>query len=482
MRIELTSSPAGADVLAVGLSEAQPHDLSEDLLATFGPGLVEHLEDEEFKGKVGKKLEVATLGRLAGRWLLVVGTGAGTADDLRHAAGIAGDFARTKGAETLELDLGGGASVEPARWVQAAVEGVGAGNYRYDRYKPETERKAPLSELRLLGVQGQESAARRGRLHAQAQSVARDLVNAPADDIYPATLAQEVVQLAADNLKVEVWDEGRIQQARMGGIWGVGRGSSRPPRFVHARFTPKRGPAKASIAVIGKGVTFDAGGLSIKPTSGMLTMRCDMGGAAAVVGMLSALVELDPQVEVHAIFGAVENMLGANAYKLGDVLTMRNGKTVEVHNTDAEGRLVLADCLAFATELGVDSIIDMATLTGGAVVALGEHYGALFSDSDDYVASWQAASEDAGEALWRMPLEPLYKEMLKAEWGAIKNVGGREASSITAALFLEEFVGEHTWAHFDIAGPAFLSKKDRYLDKGGTGFMVRTLLRWLESR
>ncbi len=481
MRIELTPVGTQPDILAIGMPEADPYNVPAVVVQAFGPAIGHMLEDEDFTGKAGTTVEIASFNKLCRRWLLVVGTGTGSNDDLRHAAGVAADFARSKGARALDLTLGGAQS-GPDEWVRAVVEGAIAGNYRFDKYRPEGERKHPTKYFRVNDNGGQADAAQLGKLHGLAQQVARDLVNEPADAIYPETLAAAAVALAADNLKVEVWDEHQIQEAGMGGIWGVGRGSARPPRFVHAKFTPSSGAPKKKIAIIGKGVTFDAGGLSIKPSSGMQTMRCDMGGAAAVVGVMSGLVALDPDVEVHAIFGAAENMLGANAYKLGDCLKMYNGKRVEVHNTDAEGRLVLADCLSYASELGVDHIIDLATLTGAAVVALGEHYTAMYTDSDEHAADWSVAADAAGEGLWRMPLEPLYREKLKAKWGAIKNVGGREGGSITAALFLKEFVSpDIPWAHFDIAGPAFLSSKDRYLDEGATGAMVRTILRYLEA-
>ena len=211
-------------------------------------------------------------------------------------------------------------------------------------------------------------------------------------------------------------------------------------------------------------------------------MRCDMAGSAVVVGIMSALDKVQPNVKVEGIIGAAENMLGGYAYKLGDVLKMHNGKTVEIHNTDAEGRLVLADCLSYASKLGVEECVDFATLTGAAVVALGERYAALYSDNDAFATNFLNHADQAGEGLWRLPLEAKYKEKLKAEWADIKNVGGRDAGSITAALFLSEFVDGPTWAHFDIAGPAFVSAKTGHYRKGGTGAMVRTILSWLSSK
>jgi leucyl aminopeptidase len=230
-----------------------------------------------------------------------------------------------------------------------------------------------------------------------------------------------------------------IQARGMGGIVGVGQGSARKPRFVHLRYEPAGG-AKAHVALVGKGVTFDSGGLSIKPSDGMLTMRCDMAGAAAVIGTMKAIAATRPNVRVDVIFGAVENMPSSNAYKLGDILTMYSGKRVEIHNTDAEGRLVLADCLHYASELKPDVVVDLATLTGAAVVALGDWYSALYSREESTAAGLLAAADRSGEGAWRMPLPDLYRDKIKAEWGETKNTGGRAAGSITAALFLSDFV------------------------------------------
>jgi leucyl aminopeptidase len=225
-------------------------------------------------------------------------------------------------------------------------------------------------------------------------------------------------------------------------------------------------------------VTYDAGGLNLKPGAGLQNMRCDMGGAATVVGVFRALADIQPDVEVHGIIGTVENMLGGSAYKLGDILHISNGKTVEVHNTDAEGRLVLADCLSYASKLGLDSMVDIATLTGACMVALGERYSGLFTDDDELADAITQAAAESGEDVWRLPLEQRYKEKLKAEWADVKNIGGRSAGSITAALFLSYFAENTRWAHLDIAGPAFSEKPVDHFAPGGLGAMVSTLTRW----
>jgi len=244
------------------------------------------------------------------------------------------------------------------------------------------------------------------------------------------------------------------------------------------KYSPPGTPSK-KIALVGKGVTFDAGGYSLKPSAGMQTMRCDMAGSAAVIGAMKAIRDLAPDAEVHGIVGAVENLVSGNAYKLGDILDMYSGKKVEIHNTDAEGRLVLADCLHYASQLGVDTIIDLATLTGAAVVALGDHFVAMYTDDTSLSDALLGSADDAGEQIWRMPLPKDYKSQLKAEWGDIKNVGGRAGGSITAALFLSEFVSVDSWCHLDIAGPAFLDRGHQHFAPGGTGVMVPTLARWI---
>jgi leucyl aminopeptidase len=313
---------------------------------------------------------------------------------------------------------------------------------------------------------------------AAGQALTRDLVNEPADVIYPETLADAAVELAALDLTVEVWGPEKIESEGMGGIEAVGRGSVRGQRFVHMIYKPAGTPTRR-LALVGKGVTFDSGGLSLKGSAGMQIMRMDMGGAATVIGAMKCISMLKPDVEVHAVFGAVENMNSANAYKLGDVLHMYNGKTVEVHNTDAEGRLVLADCLSYVSKLGVDGCIDLATLTGACVVALGDRYTALFTHDEALASTLLDDASAAGEGLWRLPLEKGYRSKLDAAWADLKNVGGREAGSITAALFLAEFVGDMSWAHMDIAGAAWSDKGRGPFAPGATGAMVPTLVRWI---
>ncbi len=472
-----SSADLSADLLAVlvptGAVAAALGEL--DAAAYFGGALAKLAADEEFTGKAGQSLAVPGLGRISPRRVLILGVGGGTDAEVALAAGTAGNEARKRGAKHVVLSFR--AMANPT--VRSALEAFAEGNYRFDKYKAEASRKAAVEQVSLLGAGEDAHTLALAEAGIAGQNLARDLVNEQPAECHPQSLAKVAEGLANDRITVTVLDEVAIKEKGMGGIYGVGQGSERPPRFVHARYEPK-GHCKAHVAIIGKGVTFDSGGLSLKPNDGMLTMRCDMAGAAAVIGTLKALSAIQPNVRVDVIFGAVENMPSGNSYKLGDILKMYNGKTVEVHNTDAEGRLVLADCLTYASQLKPDVVIDLATLTGAAVVALGDWYSALYTRSDELNEQLQTAATGAHEAVWRMPLPDLYKDKLKADWGDLKNVGGRAGGSITAALFLSEFVTVEKWAHIDIAGPAFMDSPLMHFAPGGTGTMVRTLTRWIE--
>jgi leucyl aminopeptidase len=479
MRVAFASSSLAqtqADLLVIGV----PADKVAGTLAglgDFAAPLTAVAADEEFTGKPGSTLGAPTYGRISATRVLLVGIGAGTLADVRAAAGSAGKEGRARGAKTIALAFPD--STVGSAELRAAIEAFAEGNYKFDKYKS-TGKKPAAESVVFVGLQEDTAAVARSLALVSGQELARDLVNEPADEIYPESLAAVAKGLESDTVSVLVLDETAIREKGMGGIYGVGKGSARPPRFIHMTYTPK-GESKGHIAFVGKGVTFDSGGLSLKPSEGMMTMRCDMAGAAAVIGAMKAIAALAPAVKVTAIVGAVENMPSGTSYKLGDILKMYNGKNVEIHNTDAEGRLVLADCLSYATELQPDALVDLATLTGAAVVALGDWYSALYTRSDTLAGTLTARAGEAGEGVWRMPLPDLYKDKIKAEYGDIKNVGGRAGGSITAALFLAEFTTLENWAHIDIAGPAFLDAALMHYAPGGTGTMVRTLARWAES-
>lgn len=322
----------------------------------------------------------------------------------------------------------------------------------------------------------------RGRVLGESVKLTRRLVNLPASDLYPESFADEIVKAGSESgFEVEVWDEDRLERERCGALLAVGRASTRDSRLVIMRYNGgKKG--EAPIGLVGKGVTFDSGGLSLKPSAGMLDMKCDMAGAATVVGAMKAIAELGIKQNVYGLVGLAENMIAGNSFRLGDVLTARSGKTIEVHNTDAEGRLVLADTLDVAIENGVDRIVDLATLTGACVVALGMDVVGLMTNNDDWSDQVQSAANECGEAVWPLPMHAEFSEQIKSPIADIKNTGdGRWGGAITAGKFLEEFVQDVPWVHLDIAGPSFADKAKKWIDGGASGCMVRSLVRLVES-
>jgi leucyl aminopeptidase len=475
--VEVTSAPlhdAAVDLLAMGASDAWATELS-GLDKKFDGHLLPLLKQKSFTGKPGSSLVVPSLGRIAARELMIVGVGDRNPEAVIRGAGKVGRQARDNGARTVGLALGGKLAAG------ALVEAVGTGNYTYDKFKPEAERTPAVEKLLLHAASDDGVAAAAARL--KWQDFTRDLVNGPAAEVYPASLVDAAKKLGKlPHTTVEVLDLAQLQKGGAVGIVAVGQGSDNAPYEAIVRYRPPG--ARAHLALVGKGVTFDSGGLSLKTSAGMQTMRCDMAGAATVLGAIATAAELKLPVAVTAFIGCVENMNGGNSYKLGDVLAYRNGVTVEIHNTDAEGRLVLADCLIDACkEPGVTDVIDVATLTGAIVVALGPDFTGMYTPDDGLAAELDACSKQVGEAVWRMPLHEPYKAMLKGDWGQIKNVTGKpDAGSGTAALFLQHFVDGKRWAHLDIAGSAFFEKPSGAYAAGGTGQIVRTLVNWIASR
>jgi leucyl aminopeptidase len=312
---------------------------------------------------------------------------------------------------------------------------------------------------------------------AEGVNLARRLVNAPPNEIYPESFAEEAVRIARScGLGIDIWDKKKLTAERCGSLLGVAEGSAREPRLIILRYQGGKA-GDPPIAFVGKGVTFDSGGLSIKPTDGMTTMKCDMAGAAAVLGAMQTIARLKLPVNVVGLCGLVENMLSGTSYKLGDVLKARSGKTIEVLNTDAEGRLVLADVLNVALDQNPAKMIDLATLTGACVVALGNDVAGMMTNDQSWCDAVRAAADACGEPMWQLPMFSEYAEQIRSEVADIKNIGnGRWGGAITAAKFLEEFVGGKPWVHLDIAGPAFLDSAKPWIDAGGSGFAVRTLV------
>jgi leucyl aminopeptidase len=367
----------------------------------------------------------------------------------------------------------------------AVAEGFLLAGYRFDRYKK--ERKAPKVEgLVLVGASAPKPALWKAALDDTAAVVAqvfgaRNLVNEPPSVATPSFIAKHAERLAVETpgLKVEVWSGRRLEREGLAGLLAVARGTNEEPRFIQLRYSPQG--ARKRVALVGKGITFDSGGLSLKPAKSMETMKYDMAGAAAVLSAVAAVAKLGLPIAVTAYAPTTENLPGERAQKPGDVITFMNGKSAEVLNTDAEGRLVLADALALAAKSKPDVIVDLATLTGAARVALGPAYAAVLGNDQTTIDSLIAAGKAVGEPLWQLPLVKEYREDIRSSIADVKNVGGSEGGTITAALFLEEFVGDATWAHLDIAGPAFAERETALGGKGATAFGVRLLVEWLRG-
>jgi len=409
----------------------------------------------------------------------LVGVGGVGEVDLRSIRRAGGAIARAFDRHRrISIRLPAGTDLDDNDMRQALAEGTALGSYRFSPYKSEPK---PLKLRRVDVLAGSGAKAQAaldlGALVAAAQSLARDLVNEPGGSLTAPVFARRAATVARKSgVKVKVWDAAAIKKAGLGGLLGVNRGSTNPPRFVEFTYEPTGKPA-GTLALVGKGITFDAGGLSIKTGQGMMTMKCDMGGAAAVVGAISAMRSAGVKCRVRGFVPMTDNMLGGDATRPGDVLKIRNGKTIEVLNTDAEGRLVLADALSVASEAKPDAMVDLATLTGACMVALGPKIAGLMGNNDSWLAQVEAAGANTGERVWRLPLPDDYKKMFESSVADMKNIGGPYGGAITAGLLLQEFVAEGIpWAHIDIAGPAFTDSDDAEITKGGTGFGVRLLI------
>ena len=367
---------------------------------------------------------------------------------------------------------------------QALTEGAILALNQDRRFKSEPDKsKTELAQVSLLSFVGEDKAIERAKLICEGVVLARELVAAPPNVVTPEKLADTAAEIAnAYGLTLEILEREQCEKLGMGAYLGVAQASDLPPKFIHLTYRPS-GSAKRKLAIIGKGLTFDSGGLNLKTGgSGIEMMKIDMGGAAAVLGAAHAIAQIKPaNVEVHFISAATENMVSGHAMRPGDILTASNGKTIEVNNTDAEGRLTLADALVFADKLGVDAVVDLATLTGACVVALGDDIAALFSQDEELSQALTSAAKTSGEKMWQMPMEEKYFEGLKSIVADMKNTGPRAGGSITAALFLKQFVKETPWAHIDVAGPVWSEKENGYNNPGATGYGVRMLVEWVTS-
>jgi leucyl aminopeptidase len=493
MNISASPSPPAqtrTDLLAIACDDdavaESPHVAALD--QALGGSLRRAIQEERFRGKPGQTLVLHTQERLPATRVALIGVGprAGLGPPtLLPFAGRAARVASGISAASVALVPPSALSAEPADIAAALTQGALLGWYRFDRYLSDDTRAArtPEDVQLLLGAAAAEASPgiARGRIVAAAVARARDLVNEPAAALTPTRLADVAREIAAqEHLDVVVLGPQECRDRGMGLFLAVAQGSSEEPRFIHLAWKPADGPRPAKrIVLVGKGVTFDSGGLSLKPNDAMLDMKTDMAGAAAVIAAMEAVARLRLPVEVHALAACTENMPSGRAYKLGDVLRSKAGKTVEINNTDAEGRLTLADALSYGLELHPDAVLDFATLTGACVVALGPHIAGVMTNDDALLAQWLAAARSAGEEMWHLPLPERLMDQLKSEIADMKNTGERWGGALTAGLFLKEFVGNVPWAHVDLAGPSSTDKEHGHIGKGGTGFAVSTILEYL---
>jgi leucyl aminopeptidase len=441
-------------------------------------------EDLFTSGEVaGKPLELTLLHHAPGvRAPRVLLAGAGKADKfdaagMRRLTGAAARYLKAKSVKKVAFVLDPEFAGDD--FASAAVEGAILGNFEPDRYKTGDDKKSLDAFVVAGDTPGLDAAVERGRILAEAQNFTRDLVNEPANLLTPLGMADAAGKMAAEfGLQCEVLDRDAMQKLGMGSLLGVAIGSAEPPVLIVLRYRPETaGSNGAHLGLVGKGVTFDTGGISIKPADGMEKMKYDMAGGAAMIGAMRAIAQLKPAIPVTGFIPAVENMPGSRAQRPGDIVKAMNGKTIEVINTDAEGRLILADALTYARRQGCTHLVDAATLTGAVVVALGHLNVGLFANDDGMRDRVLSAAKAEGERMWTLPLEDDYKDYLKSGFADIANVGGRWGGAVTAAIFLREFAEETPWVHLDIAGTAWLDDTKPYLAKGPTGLPVRTLVR-----
>ena len=492
-----------ADLLALPLTLSAARNTAHDgafraVDAALDGALGRTMREEGFSRRLGSTLLLHTFGRIGAARVLLVGLGK-PSDSVEPLAKVFAHHAAraAKSRRARRVAVAWPFPDDASEGVEQLALGALLGAYRFDRYRTskaddesggggtaELVVLVPARLRRKLTGASFDAAVARARATSEGVCLARDLVNEPPNTLNPQELVARARKLAdaSPDLELEVLDRSAMEERGMGLLLGVTAGAAAPPALIRLSYTPPGAePARRSVALVGKGITFDSGGLDLKTRGNMKDMKCDMAGAAAVLGTMAALPARAPRVVVHGIVPAAENMTGAGAYRPGDVLRSANGKTVEIMNTDAEGRLVLADALHFALGLKVDEIIDLATLTGACAVALGERTAGLFANRRNLADGLLRASRATGESLWELPLDRRLRRELDSHVADCKNIGGRYGGAIHGALFLEDFVGKRPWAHLDIAGPAFAERAVGTTPRGGTGFGVATLLRYLDA-
>ena len=491
---DITTLEVGAIIVNLFEGVKQPGGATGAVDAALDGAITGLIADGEVTGKRSEMTLIHTLGKMSTPRVVVAGLGKQegfSADRIRQVMGEAGRFIRKLGvrrAATIAHGAGIG-GIEPSTSGQAMAEGTLLGLYTFRRYRSKQE-DDPEHEVEELQIVERDSAKTalikqgvdRGRVLAEATIFARDMSNEPANVMNPTEMAERARQMAKETgLEFEVLDRPQMAELGMGALLAVAAGSDQPPKLIVLRYNGDPDNEENNIALCGKGITFDSGGISIKPAAGMGEMKGDMSGGAAVIGAMSAIAQLKPKINIMALVPATENLSGGSATRPGDVVRAMTGKSIEIENTDAEGRLVLADAIGYARKHGRRRLVDVATLTGAAVVALGRITSAVMGNDQPLIDRVLKAGEAAGERMWQLPLFEEYKELNRSKVADVKNTGGRDAGAITGAQFISEFAEEIPWAHVDIAGTARTSKNSGYLVTGSTGVGVRTLVCLVED-
>ncbi len=481
---QLKDSSSKAIIVTLFEGEDKPAGLLAEFDAALDGAISRLMAERDIAGRKQEITLIHTLGRIPSPRVLVLGLGKRSAFDgqaLRNAVAVAARYLRRAGAESIAVSADPALGLPPEACATAIVEGVVLGLYRYLVHKKEPEDKREVQQLTIVEpdasrIEAIRLGAERGRVGAEATVWVRDLANEPSNFLTPSELAERARQLAQERgLEFEVLDREQMRDLHMGALLGVAQGSQQPPKLIILNY---RGgaPETKPLGLVGKGITFDSGGISIKPSQGMEEMKADMAGGASVIAAIGALAHLKAKLNVTAIVPATENMPGGGAQRPGDVVTAMNGKTIEVENTDAEGRLILADALSYARKLGLSPVVDVATLTGAMAITLGKVAFGAMTNNEALLDRVREAAQAAGEKVWQLPLFDDYREKIDSEVADIKNTGGREAGSITAALFLKEFIEDTPWVHLDIAGVDQHDEVKGIFLKGSSGTVVRTLI------
>ena len=481
-----------ADAIIVNSFEGmqRPEGATATIDKALDGAISQFIDQGEIKGKLNEITLIHSLGKLQAARVVVIGLGRQpelSLDRVRGAVAEACRLLRQKGISSIATTAQGagiaGISLKGAS--QAVTEGALFGVYSFRKYITKEAEHGEIKQLMITGSEANLSSlqmgSNKGRVLAEATNLARDMVNEPANYMTPRHMAERAMKLAETyGLELGVLEREQMQELGMGALLGVSQGSLEPPRLITLRYRGDDSD-KTDVALIGKGITFDSGGISIKPSEGMAEMKGDMAGGAAVIAAMPAIAQLGPKINVMAIIPATENLPGGNALKPGDILTAMNGKTIEIISTDGEGRLILADALGYAKKQGAKLVVDVATLTGAMRVALGDVYSGVFGNDQELINKVIAAGAEAGELIWQMPMHEWYREQIKSNVADIKNVGTRYGGANIAAQFLTEFVDDTPWVHLDIAGTGMSDTERTYLTKGATGVSVRTLVNFTLS-